>query len=147
MTSKGPRIAVDCIITLEDQPHHPIVLVKRRHEPLGWALPGGFAEAGESAEQAAAREAREETGLEVQLVDQLGCYSDPGRDPRGPTWSIVFLALSKGHFQGGDDAAQAQAFPLWNLPSPLCFDHAQILDDYRRLRLFALRPLQMHVFK
>jgi 8-oxo-dGTP diphosphatase len=138
--TKGPKIAVDCIITLVDRPHQPVVLVQRRFPPLGWALPGGFAEAGESAEQAAAREAREETGLEIQIVDQLGCYSDPARDPRGPTWSIVFLAQARGHFQGADDAAKAEAFTLWELPSPLCFDHGRILDDYQRLRLFGARP-------
>jgi 8-oxo-dGTP diphosphatase len=134
--AQGPRVAVDCIITLVDQANWPIVLVERRNEPRGWALPGGFAEGNESAEQAVVREVMEETGLQVKLVGQLGCYSQPGRDPRGPVWSVVFLAEATGQPKGGDDAAKAAFFPLWKLPSPLCFDHGQILQDFRQLTLF-----------
>jgi 8-oxo-dGTP diphosphatase len=137
---QGPRVAVDCIVTLVDQPHHPVVLVQRKNAPKGWALPGGFAEPDESAEEAVGREVREETGLKVELVRQLGCYSRPGRDPRGPVWSVVFLGLAQGKIRGGDDAHDAAYFPLWELPKPLCFDHGQILADFRRLRLFGPGP-------
>ena len=106
-----------------------IVLVRRRHPPLGWALPGGFVDAGETLEAAAAREAFEETGLAVRLERQLHTYSDPARDPRQHTISTVFLADADGTPRGGDDAAEASVFPLGGLP-PLVFDHAQILADY-----------------
>jgi ADP-ribose pyrophosphatase YjhB (NUDIX family) len=106
-----------------------IVLVRRRFPPLGWALPGGFVDAGESLEQAAVREALEETGLAVRLGRQFHTYSDPARDPRRHTLSTVFLADADGEPRGGDDAAEARVFPAAELPA-LVFDHAQILADY-----------------
>ena len=106
------------------------VLVKRKNPPLGWALPGGFVDAGETLEAAAAREALEETGLAVRLERQFHTYSDPARDPRRHTLSTVFLADAEGEPRGGDDAAEARVFPLDALPE-LVFDHAQIVADYR----------------
>src|SRR5262245_51372393 len=123
-----PRLTVDLIIRAQDDPER-IVLVRRAHPPEGWALPGGFVDAGETVEAAAVREAREETGLEVALDRQFHVYSDPSRDPRGHTVSVVFLAHASGEPVGGDDAAQARLFPLGGLPGPLAFDHAAILDD------------------
>jgi 8-oxo-dGTP diphosphatase len=111
------------------------VLVERRFPPPGWALPGGFVEAGETVAAAARREIREETGLEVELVALLGVYSDPRRDPRGlHTIGTVFVGRAAGEPRGGDDAAQARVFALDALPAPLAFDHATILEDYRRWR-------------
>jgi 8-oxo-dGTP diphosphatase len=125
----GPRLTCDVVIEL-DGASRRIVLVRRRHPPLGWALPGGFVEVGETLEQAAVREAREETGLEVRLVRQFHAYSDPARDARGHTVSMVFIGRAAGTPRGGDDAAEACAFPIDALPAPLVFDHAAIIEDY-----------------
>jgi 8-oxo-dGTP diphosphatase len=112
-------------------PGKGIVLVARRFEPLGWALPGGFVETGERVEDAAVREALEETGLSVRLCGLLGVYSDPGRDPRLHTISTVFIARADDPeaINGGDDAAEARFFPLSALPRTV-FDHDLILDDF-----------------
>ncbi|HSB68730.1 MAG TPA: NUDIX hydrolase [Candidatus Methylomirabilis sp.] len=122
---------MDLIILL---PGDRIVLIRRKNPPHGWALPGGFLEYGESLEQAAVREGREETGLEVELIRQVHTYSDPARDPRGHTVSTVFLARADGAPRAGDDAGDARSVPLADLPAPLAFDHDQILADYRRSR-------------
>ncbi|MCF6291090.1 MAG: NUDIX hydrolase [Desulfobacterales bacterium] len=110
-----------------------IVLVKRKNKPLGWALPGGFVDYGESLEQAAVREALEETGLAVTLYQQFHTYSDPGRDQRHHTISTVFLATAQGSPRAGDDAGQARYFTEKNLPE-LVFDHQSILRDYFRCK-------------
>jgi 8-oxo-dGTP diphosphatase len=124
-----PLLSVDIVIELIDRAERPIVLIERRFEPHGWALPGGFVDVGETVEQAAVREAHEETGLGVDLQMLLGCYSDPRRDPRGHTASIVFVATAQGQPQARDDArAVMLADPA--APPPLAFDHAQILADY-----------------
>jgi 8-oxo-dGTP diphosphatase len=128
---EGPAPTVDAIIEL---PGDKVVLVRRRYEPLGWALPGGFVEVGETLEVACTREAKEETRLAIELVEQFFTYSDPRRDARRHTLSTVFIARAQGEPRGGDDAAEARAFPLDELPSPIVFDHAQILADYRRYR-------------
>jgi 8-oxo-dGTP diphosphatase len=117
-----------------------IVLVRRKHPPPGWALPGGFVETGERAAAAARREFREETGLHVELLELFHVYSDPARDPRGPTLGVVFIGRATGTPIGADDAAEARVFPLGALPTPLAFDHGLILDDYRRYRTEGRRP-------
>jgi 8-oxo-dGTP diphosphatase len=139
--SKGPPetplATVDIIVELAGG----IVLVRRRHEPLGWALPGGFIDRGESAANAARREAKEETGLDVALTELLGVYSDPRRDPRGFfTISTVFIGRAGGTPQGGDDAAEARVFPLDALPRDVVFDHPTMIEDYRRLKAGQGRP-------
>lgn len=128
-----PLLTVDIIIELADEPMRPIVLIERKNPPHGWALPGGFVDIGETLEMAAVREAREETGLDVELKCLLGCYSDPQRDPRGHTVSAVFIAVAKGKPQAADDAKQAQAFDPDKTPT-LVFDHALIIEDYRHYR-------------
>ena len=110
-----------------------IILIARKNKPLGWALPGGFVDYGESLEQAAVREALEETGLNVTLIQQLKTYSATDRDPRHHTISTVFIAKADGQPQAGDDAGMADIFTEQNLP-PLVFDHAKILADYFTLK-------------
>lgn len=138
-----PAISTDIIIELRDRPSRPIVLVRRAHPPAGWAIPGGFVDVGECVEDAARREAREETGLEVELVVLLGCYSDPSRDPRGHTVSLCYVAQASGTPRGGDDAAYAATFEIGAWPAPLAFDHAAILRDYVKFRASGERPLPL----
>jgi len=132
----GPSPTVDVVIAV---PGDRVVLVRRKHPPPGWAMPGGFVEVGETLEAAAVREAREETGLEVRLEELLYVYSDPRRDPRRHTLAAVFLGRADGAPVGGDDAAEARAFPWTGLPAPLAFDHAEILADARRFLLTGTR--------
>ena len=127
---------MDAIIEVPDG----IVLIERRFPPPGWALPGGFVEYGETVAAAAVREAREETGLQITLTELFGVYSDPQRDPRRHTIAVVFLATATGTPVGGDDAAAARVCTLDALPSPLAFDHARILADYREYRRSGRRP-------
>lgn len=128
---RNPFPTVDLIIRcLDFFGKEGIVLVQRKNPPLGWALPGGFVDYGESLEQAAVREALEETGLEVKELRQFHAYSDPSRDPRQHNISVVFLAQARGIPRPGDDAADCLVFPLERLPEPLAFDHSRILADY-----------------
>ena len=132
---RNPVPAVDLLIEMTAPDGRPaLVLIERKNPPPGWALPGGFIHVDESAEQAARREAGEETGLEVELVRLHGVYSQPGRDPRGATISLVFLARAQGQPQAGDDAAALRVVPLEELPSGLAFDHDRIVADYMRVR-------------
>lgn len=134
---RNPLPTVDIIIELAGG---AIVLIERKNPPHGWALPGGFVDYGESLENAARREAQEETSLEVNLTEQFYAYSDPARDPRHHTISTVFIATATGAPRGADDAKRAQAFIETNLPSPLVFDHAQILCDYFLFKRTGRRP-------
>lgn len=129
-----PLLAADTIIELVDQPQRPIVLIERRHPPRGWAIPGGFVEVGETVEHAAMREAREEVSLEVTLVALLGVYSDPRRDPRGHTATVVYVAQARGTPRAADDALRVGVFTPRALPGELAFDHAEVLRDYLRFR-------------
>lgn len=124
-TWRNPLVTVDIIIAMEEG----IVLIKRQNPPHGWALPGGFVDYGESLEEAARREALEETGLNIMLTGQFHSYSEPGRDPRFHTVTTVFTATASGIPQGADDAIEAAIFPENKLP-PLVFDHRKILNDY-----------------
>jgi len=127
MTFRNPAPTVDIIIELEGQ---KILLIKRKNPPYGWAIPGGFVDYGESLEEAAVREAKEETSLVVELIEQFHTYSDPKRDLRQHTITTVYIASSRGTPQAADDAAELSLFTEDNLPSPLVFDHEKILWDY-----------------
>jgi len=125
--STPPKLCVDLLI---DMGAGLIVMVDRKNEPHGWSLPGGFVDPGESAEYAALREAKEETGLDIELVRQFHLYSDPKRDPRGNMVSLVFLARAKGPLKPGSDAKDVATYHQANLPQEICFDHRAILKDY-----------------
>ncbi len=137
---RNPTPTVDIIIELTDRLHRPIVLIERLNEPHGWALPGGFVDYGEAVETAAKREAKEEVGLAVELIEQFHVYSDPARDPRQHTLSIVFLAIAQGEPTAGDDTKHLEVFEPWRVPTNLCFDHDRILRDYWRYRHYGIRP-------
>lgn len=122
---------MDIIIEFEAQ---GIILIKRKNYPHGWALPGGFVDYGETVEAAAAREAKEETSLELESMRQFGVYSDPTRDPRRHTLSIFFIAQGRGMPCAADDAEDLGIFTPDNLPHPLVFDHDKILQDYFRMK-------------
>ncbi|HJU11838.1 MAG TPA: NUDIX hydrolase [Candidatus Binataceae bacterium] len=120
-------MAADVIIEIDNQ----IVLIERRNFPFGWAIPGGFVDFGETVEQAAVREAREETSLQVELRTLLGVYSRPDRDPRGQTVTLVYIGRASGEPKAADDARNVGLYDPNTPPSPLAFDHAEILSDYR----------------
>lgn len=121
-----PIPTVDIIIEYEGS----IILIKRKHPPEGWALPGGFVEYGESLETAAVRETKEETGLDIELLRQFHTYSDPKRDPRHHTITTAFIAKAKGKAIAGDDAKAIGIFNRDTLPEQIAFDHRDILNDY-----------------
>ena len=126
-TPRNPVPTVDIVIEMDTG---GIVLIERRNPPHGWAIPGGFVDYGESVEEAAVREAKEETSLEVSLVRQFHVYSDPARDARMHTLSVVFIATAFGMPRADDDAKNIGVFTADTLPEPLCFDHGRILADY-----------------
>lgn len=132
-TYKYPRPAVttDCVVfTKEEEPK--VLLIQRGNEPYKgcWAFPGGFMNMEETAEECAVRELKEETGLTVKQIQQIGAYSKVDRDPRGRTVSIAYLAIvdAPTAVSGMDDAAKAAWFPLASLPD-LAFDHQDIMTD------------------
>jgi len=124
---QNPIPTVDIII--ETAPNR-IVLIKRKNPPYGWAIPGGFVDYGESLEEAAVREAKEETNLDVKLIKQFHTYSDPKRDPRHHSISTVYIAKAKGVPKAKDDALEIGIFDESNLPDEIAFDHRLILKDY-----------------
>ena len=136
-TYKYPRPAVtaDCVvITNEQQPK--VLLIQRGNEPFKgcWAFPGGFMDMDETTEHCAVRELKEETGLAVSDLHQIGTYSKIGRDPRGRTISVAYLVIidSPVEVTGQDDATKAEWFPITNLPH-LAFDHFDIMQDALRI--------------
>jgi ADP-ribose pyrophosphatase YjhB (NUDIX family) len=139
---RNPVPTVDIIIEYRGQ---GLVLIERARPPEGWALPGGFVEYGESLEEAARREAREETGLEVELLGQLHTYSHPQRDPRQHTITTVFVARGHGVPRAASDARNLAVFTPESLPPVLAFDHAQILADYLQVRPQWLESDQLSV--
>lgn len=131
---RNPPTTADIIIQVHDGDGNMqgIVLIKRKHEPFKdcWALPGGFQEIGESIEQTAIRESKEETNLEIKILDQFKMYSNPDRDPRGHVNSVGFVAKAYGIPKGGDDAYGAKIFPLDKIPKELAFDHGKRIKEY-----------------
>ncbi len=128
---RNPVPTVDIIIEIQKEDgREGIVLIKRKNPPYGWALPGGFVDYGESLEESAVREAREETSLDVRLLYQLHTYSDPKRDPRLHTISTVYVAKASGKPKAQDDAREIGIFAEKEIQFPLAFDHVKILADY-----------------
>lgn len=126
MPSTNPVPTVDIIIEVNND----IILIKRKNPPYGWALPGGFIDYGESAESAAIREVKEETNLDITQLKQFHVYSDPKRDPRFHTITVVFIAQAKGIPKAKDDAVEIGMYNKNNLPEDIAFDHKKILNDY-----------------
>lgn len=129
---RNPLPTVDIIIEIESK---GIVLIKRKNPPYGWAIPGGFVDYGESLEEAAIREAKEETNLDVELIRQFHTYSDPKRDKRHHSITTIYIAKANGIPEAKDDALEIGIFNESNLPDELAFDHRLILTDYFK-RLF-----------
>ena len=138
-----PSVTVDVVVIALLEGSHKVLLVERRKPPFQgcWALPGGFVEPDETLEAAARRELHEETGAQPARLEQLHTFGDPGRDPRGWTISVAYLAVvdgdevQAGNLQAGSDAETVCWFDLHDLP-PLAFDHREIVACARqRLQL------------
>ena len=123
-----PLLTVDALILFEGK----LVLIRRRNPPFKgqFALPGGFVEVGETVEEACVREAKEETGLDIEIIKLLGVFSDPSRDPRGHTVTICFLAFGRGNLKADSDAIDSGLFSLNEIPE-LAFDHNKIIENAR----------------
>jgi 8-oxo-dGTP diphosphatase len=129
-----PEITADIIIEMPLLEDKPIILIERKYEPYGWAIPGGFVDVGETIASTARREALEETTLEVDLELLLGIYSDPKRDFRGHTVSAVFVGNATGKPVAADDAKDIAVFDPFDIKVDLAFDHRQIIEDYCQYR-------------
>jgi ADP-ribose pyrophosphatase YjhB (NUDIX family) len=125
-TPRNPLITVDALIEIDGG----IILIKRKNPPYGWAIPGGFVDYGETLEEAAVREAKEETCLDINIIRQFHTYSDPGRDPRHHTVTTMFIASATGTPRADDDAQDIGIFTRDTLPEDMAFDHRQVLEDY-----------------
>lgn len=124
----GPFLTVDGIVEYRGG----IVMVERSNPPFGWALPGGFLDYGETVEEAVKREVKEETNLEFVNFKELGVYSQPERDPRFHTVSVVFVGKGKGSLKADSDAKAVKVFKIKSLPSKIAFDHRRIIEDYTK---------------
>ena len=131
-TPKTPYLTVDGVVEVyRDGEFLGIVLIERKNRPLGLALPGGFVDVGEKVEDALVREMQEELTLNVEISKLLGVYSDPKRDERFHTVSVVFVAKAYDFPQAADDAKEAQVYKLDEIPlDSLVFDHKEIVQDY-----------------
>jgi 8-oxo-dGTP diphosphatase len=136
---ENPIPTVDILIEIEGRPG-TLVFIERGNDPKGWALPGGFVDKGEFLADAAVREAKEETGLDVELVELFHCYSDPARDTRKHTVSAVFIGRARGEPVGADDAKAAAIAPADAPPGTLVFDHPTIVSDYLAYLRTGKRP-------
>lgn len=123
---KNPLVTVDIIIEINGG----IILIERKNPPYGWALPGGFVDYGESLETAAVREAKEETSLDITLLEQFHTYSSPDRDPRHHSVTTVYIAKASGTPKAEDDAKNIDIFKKESLPVSIAFDHEKIINDY-----------------
>jgi 8-oxo-dGTP diphosphatase len=136
---KNPTPTTDILIELDGKPG-TLVFIERKNEPRGFAIPGGFVDEGELIADAAVREAKEETGLDIELVELFHVYSDPARDPRKHTVSTVFIARASGTPSGGDDAARCVVCAPDAVPGPLVFDHGLIVSDFLTYKQTGKRP-------
>ena len=145
-----PAVTTDCVVFGSDGRNLKVLLIERGQEPYkgAWAFPGGFLNMDETAEQGALRELKEETGLELNHLKQVGAFTDVNRDPRDRVITIAFYALSKiSKVQGSDDAAKAQWFSLNEIPR-LAFDHdfilRQTIQKLREDAHFEMNGLDFH---
>ncbi len=136
-TPKTPYLTTDGIVEVYNSSKEllGIVLIQRKYPPIGLALPGGFVEIGEKVEDACVREMKEEISLDVEIKELFGVYSDPKRDKRFHTVSVVYICKAYGIPKGADDAKKAMIIRLEDLElDKLVFDHGKILKDYLQKR-------------
>ena len=131
---RNPLVTVDIIIEISTE----FIMIERANPPHGWALPGGFVAYGDSLESSAIREAKEETSLDIQIIEQFHTYSQPDRDPRHHTVTTVFIASASGVPTAADDAKNLDLFSEHELPNPIVFDHERIINDYFKYKKGAM---------